>query len=38
MGRRAPTAAAFTQREDELRMPVPQKPAPTVIRSRWMDR
>jgi phage terminase large subunit GpA-like protein len=32
------SAAAFSQREDELRLPLPPKPAPTVIRSRWMDR
>jgi phage terminase large subunit GpA-like protein len=36
------TSAAFSQREDELRLPMPAKPKPerppAVIRSRWMDR
>jgi phage terminase large subunit GpA-like protein len=30
-------AAAFSQREDELRQVIPAKPAPTVIKSRWME-
>jgi phage terminase large subunit GpA-like protein len=32
------SAAAFSQREDELRMPVPPKPPPAVVRSQWMSR
>ena len=30
--------AAFSQKEDELRLPAPKKPIPAVIRSSWMDR
>ena len=32
------SAAAFSQREDELRSPVPPQPRPSVIRSEWMSR
>jgi phage terminase large subunit GpA-like protein len=33
------SAASFSQREDELRMPVPPpSPRPSVIRSQWMER
>jgi phage terminase large subunit GpA-like protein len=32
------SAAAFSQREDELRMPAPPQPRPSVIRSQWMQR
>jgi phage terminase large subunit GpA-like protein len=32
------SAAVFSQRMDELTMPVPPKPPPAVIRSTWMDR
>jgi hypothetical protein len=32
------TAAVFEQREHELRLAMPPKPPPTVIKSPWMQR